>query len=109
MLNVNNKAIETDKEGYLKNIADWSDAVANAIAQQESITLTDAHWEIIHLLRRFYQTYELAPSMRVLVKTVAKEYGDVKGRSIYLSQLFPHNVAKQACKIAGLPKPTNCV
>lgn len=109
MLNVDNKTIETDKEGYLKNLSDWSDAIANAIAQQESITLTDAHWEIIHLLRRFYQTYELTPTMRVLVKTVGKELGEFKGRSIYLSGLFPHNVIKQSCKMAGLPKPTNCV
>ena len=109
MLTVDNKNIETDKEGYLKNLNDWSVAAANAIAQQESITLTDDHWQVIHLLRRFYQTYELAPSMRVLVKTVGKELGEFKGRSIYLSQLFPKNAIKQSCKIAGLPKPTNCV
>jgi tRNA 2-thiouridine synthesizing protein E len=109
MLCVDNKTIETDKEGYLKNLSDWSEHVAHAIAEQEGITLTDAHWEIIQLLKTFYNTYELSPSMRVLVKTVAKELGEFKGRSIYLSQLFPRNVIKQSCKIAGLPKPTNCV
>lgn len=109
MLSIDNHKIETDKEGYLKNLNDWSEAVARMIAEQEGITLTESHWEIIHLLRRFYQTYEMAPAMRVLVKTVGKELGEHKGRSIYLSQLFPHNVIKQACKIAGLPKPTNCV
>lgn len=109
MLCVDNKNIETDKEGYLKNLNDWSESVAQVIAEQEGINLTDAHWEVIHLLKRFYNTYELSPTMRVLVKTVGKELGEFKGRSIYLSQLFPKNVIKQSCKIAGLPKPTNCV
>lgn len=109
MLRVNDCEIAIDKEGYLKNLNDWSEPVAEAIALQEGITLTEQHWEVIHLLRRFYQTYEIAPAMRVLVKTVGLELGELKGRSIYLSQLFPKNVAKQACKIAGLPKPTHCV
>ena len=32
-----------------------------------------------------------------------------KGNSKYLNQLFPFGPAKQACRYAGLPKPTGCV
>jgi len=109
MLMVNGQTIPTDKEGYLKNLADWSDAVAAAIAQQEQITLTEQHWEIISLLRDFYQQYEVSPAMRVLVKTVGLQLGKEKGRSIYLMTLFPESPAKLASKIAGLPKPANCL
>ena len=109
MLMVNGQTIPTDKEGYLKSLEDWSDAVAAAIAQQEQITLTEQHWEIISLLRGFYQQYEVSPAMRVLVKTVGLQLGKEKGRSIYLMTLFPESPAKLASKIAGLPKPANCL
>lgn len=109
MLLVDGKTIPTDKEGYLKNLSDWSRVVAEAIAQQEQITLTEQHWEIIHLLRAFYQQFEISPAMRVLVKTVGQQLGEEKGRSIYLMKLFPESPAKLAAKFAGLPKPTNCL
>ncbi len=89
--------------------ADWSEAFAIATATQEGIRLTTEHWEIIHLLREFYQHYELSPAMRPLVKYVALQLGANKGRSIYLLQLFPPSPARIASKIAGLPKPENCL
>ena len=109
MLMVDGQTIPTDKEGYLKNLDDWSDAVATAIALDEKIKLTEQHWEIISLLRDFYQQYEVSPAMRVLVKTVGLQLGKEKGRSIYLMTLFPESPAKLASKIAGLPKPANCL
>lgn len=101
--------IRLDKDGYLINLNDWSEAVASALAEQENITLTDAHWEIIKLLQGFYREFEISPAMRALVKYTAKKLGEEKGRSIYLLQLFPPSPAKIASKIAGLPRPTNCL
>ncbi|MCG8610981.1 MAG: TusE/DsrC/DsvC family sulfur relay protein [Pseudomonadales bacterium] len=104
-----NKAIEQDDEGYLLDLDSWTESIANAIAHGEGITLGDEHWEIIYLLRRFYEEYGISPVIRVLVKTVKEELGADKGNSIYLMQLFPGSPAKLAAKIAGLPKPTNCL
>lgn len=101
--------IPADKEGYLQNLEDWSPAVAEVIAANESIALTQAHWEILEELRRFYQHYEIAPAMRPLVSHLAKKLGKEKGRSLYLLQLFPGSPAKLASKIAGLPRPANCL
>ncbi|MFA0812587.1 TusE/DsrC/DsvC family sulfur relay protein [Microbulbifer epialgicus] len=108
-LEVNGREIPLDKEGYLRDLNDWSPDVAEQLAKAESIELTDAHWEVIELLQDFYRQFELSPAMRPLVKFVGHNLGPDKGRSIYLMQLFPPSPAKVASKIAGLPKPTNCL
>jgi tRNA 2-thiouridine synthesizing protein E len=106
---INEYEIATDKDGYLLNLEDWSENVALALAKEEQIQLVEAHWEIIHLLRRFYQDYQVSPAMRPLVKYTEKNLGSDKGRSIYLMKLFPPSPARIASKIAGLPRPTNCL
>ena len=47
--------------------------------------------------------------MRMLSKAIEKKLGKDKAKSIYLFQLFPEGPAKQATKIAGLPKPAKCL
>ena len=108
-LRIDNRDIALDKEGFLENLADWSESVAEALAQREQITLNDAHWEIIRALQAFHRQFEHSPPMRVLVKYIKQQLGDAKGNSIYLLQLFPGSPAKLAAKIAGLPRPTNCL
>lgn len=109
VLQIDNRQIALDKEGFLENLTDWSETVAAALAQREQIELTAAHWEIIRALQDFYRQFEHSPPMRVLVKYVKQQLGDDKGNSIYLLQLFPGSPAKLAAKIAGLPRPTNCL
>jgi|TARA_R110000851_G_scaffold9000_1_gene34135 tRNA 2-thiouridine synthesizing protein E len=103
------KKWELDPEGYLVDQSKWSDTVANLMAEEEGLPLTPAHWEIIEVVRTFYQRYEMAPAMRPLVKATKNALGEEKGRSIYLMQLFPGSPAKRIARLAGLPKPTNCL
>ena len=62
------QTIAVDKDGYLAHLNDWSETIAQHIAQEEGITMSSAHWEIIHALREFYQTFDTSPAMRPLVK-----------------------------------------
>ena len=98
-----------DSEGFLRNLADWTPEVAQQIARSEDIALTPAHWEVIALLREYYREYDSSPAMRPLVKYCGLKLGADKGRSIYLMSLFPGSPAKIGSKIAGLPKPDNCL
>jgi tRNA 2-thiouridine synthesizing protein E len=104
-----------DKEGFLRDLHSWNETVATTIAQDVNITLTDAHWEVIHTLRKFYKTHQVSPANRAFVALVKRELGTDKGTSTYLMSLFrnPENnkesAAKLASKIAGLPKPDNCL
>ena len=108
-IEVNGKTFETDEEGYLANINDWEPGVAEVMSKQDDLTLTDEHWQIINFLREYYEEYQIAPAVRVLTKAVGKKMGADKGNSKHLYGLFPYGPAKQACRYAGLPKPTGCV
>ena len=109
MIDVQGKQIETDAAGYLLNIADWNEEVAKAIAQLEGIELTQAHWEVIYFVRDFYQEYNTSPAIRRRVKAMSEKLGEDKGNSRYLQRLVPDGPAKQATKLAGLPKPAKCL
>lgn len=101
---------ERNNEGFLTDAHQWQPQVAGQIARESNIELSEKHWEIIEFLRIFYSRYEVSPpSNRLFVKAVRDELGDAKGNSIYLMQLFPGTPAKTACRIAGLPRPTNCL
>jgi tRNA 2-thiouridine synthesizing protein E len=98
-----------DKEGFLKERSLWTPDVAKHIATLESIELEEPHWEVIHLLQQYYDEFDSSPAMRALVKCCKINLGDEKGKSIYLMKLFPGSPAKIGSKIAGLPKPDNCL
>jgi len=108
-IEVDGKALETDEEGYLTNLADWTEAAADMLAKEEGIEMSESHWEVVNFLREYYDEYQIAPAVRVLTKSIGKKLGAEKGNSKYLYELFPYGPAKQACKIAGLPKPTGCI
>ena len=108
-IEVNGKSYETDEEGYLVNLGEWNEDVANFIAKTENVDMSQNHWEVVNFLREYYNEYQIAPAVRVLTKAIGKQLGPEKGSSQYLYELFPYGPAKQACKIAGLPKPTGCV
>ena len=102
--------LEVDDDGYLKHLQYWSPDIAQAQAQQQQLTLTDAHWEIINAIRDFYSQYQRSPTTRVLLKYLAQQLGTQKSSSIYVMQLFGGGTpAKSIAKLAGLPKPPNCI
>ncbi|MCE5312642.1 MAG: TusE/DsrC/DsvC family sulfur relay protein [Nitrospiraceae bacterium] len=103
------KQIEIDEDGYLVNLDDWTKELGDIMAKQDDMTLTEAHWEVINFLRDYYAKYQIAPMIKILVKEIAKVMGPEKGNTKYLYELFPDGPAKQACRYAGLPKPTGCV
>ncbi|WP_432755495.1 TusE/DsrC/DsvC family sulfur relay protein [Pseudomonas sp. WMBT8] len=108
-LTVGTHTLELDKDGYLVDLDAWSTEVANALASTEALELTDEHWEILELLRGFYQEFQLSPATRPLIKYTALKLGPEKGNSLHLNRLFKGTPAKLAAKLAGLPRPTNCL
>lgn len=100
---------ETDEDGYLTELDSWNREVAGYLADDEGVEMSDEHWEVVNFLREYYEEYKIAPMIRILTKAIGKKLGKEKGNTKYLYELYPGGPAKQACKIAGLPKPTGCV
>lgn len=98
-----------DHKGFLLDWQQWDESIAVQVAAAEGVNLTDDHWEILSLLREYYETYGASPANRALVNFVKKKLGPAKGNSIYLLSLFPTSPARIGSRIAGLPKPKNCL
>jgi tRNA 2-thiouridine synthesizing protein E len=108
-LDFEGKSYEIDDDGYLIDWQEWSEGIATHMAKEDGLELTEAHWEVIKFLRDYFEKFQIAPMIKILTKELKKKYGKEKGNTKYLYELYPAGPAKQACRYAGLPKPTGCV
>jgi tRNA 2-thiouridine synthesizing protein E len=99
----------TEQNNYLNDLPYWSENLALELGIKEGLALSKEQIEILIVARNFYADYGFSPSMRPLCKMVTAKLGADKGRSLYLNKLFPGSPAKLAAKLAGLPKPKNCI
>lgn len=96
--------LEKDENGYLANQEDWSEAIAQEIADAEQLgQLTQRHWDLINYLREEYlDNGGNQPNERNIVKAMSEKWGEkIATKDLY--DLFPMQPSKQATKIAGLP------
>lgn len=101
VIEVNGKSVELDEDGFIVNLEEWNEDVARYLAKEEGIDeLSEDHWKLINYLKGYFAEYGIAP----MVRKMTKESG-YSLKEIY--DLFPSGPAKGACKVAGLPKPTD--
>lgn len=105
---VDGKTIQLSEAGWLENLDEWTEDVAEAIAQNEKVSLTDEHWDIINEARDFFQENGVVCEPRAFSKIMKKKYGADRSDSKYIYSLFPYGLIKSANKIAGLPRPKGC-
>ena len=92
-----------DAEGYLVEPLDWNEEVAQELARQENVVLTEAHWDALNFMREYYAEHQIAVDVRHVIKHLAKKHGPDSRNLIF--ELFPYGYVKQACKIAGMKRP----
>ena len=95
------KEIDVNEEGYLTEPSQWTKEIAEEIAKEEGITLTDKHYALIHYLRENFQKGIPLTIRKVGTSGIV----DIKG----LYELFPGGPLKKSSRIAGIPKPVSCV
>jgi tRNA 2-thiouridine synthesizing protein E len=99
----------TDARGHLLDAAAWTPEFAEAAAVAEGIELGTGHWAIIRWLREQHGSTRTIPTMRALVRATGPLLESAESGTRLLYRLFPAAPLRQACRIAGLPKPASCI
>lgn len=102
VLEVKDRKLELNDDGYLADPADWDEDVARVFAEIQGIELTDEHWKVIFYLREYWQQFTIVPMIRKLCKET-----DTNPQRFL--ELFPSGPLKTSCKLAGLPQPKGCI
>ena len=93
--------VNVSDDGYLEDMSQWNKDIANEIANEIGIELTDKHFEVLNYLRE-----KTGAGEALSIRKVGKS-GIVDIKELY--KLFPKGPLKFSSKIAGIPKPTSCV
>jgi tRNA 2-thiouridine synthesizing protein E len=96
------ETLEFDDDGFMTDAQVWTKDIGGAIASVLEIELTDRHWDVIEFSRKEFSDKGDAPTLRRITKAL-----NLPTKELYA--LFPGGPAKNAAKIAGLPKPTGCI
>lgn len=97
-----------DDEGFLRDLSQWTPALAEALAPCLGLTLSAEHHAVLRACRDFHARYQRMPTTRVFVKHLADTLGPPHGSSAALMALFPNFPMRLVALCAGLPKPPNC-
>jgi len=91
-------------KGLLAYFHDWDNELAEALASDQGLTLTECHWTVINFMREYYAFHEIPPSPKVMIRAIGAEVSHhTPCTRKNLDALFPNGGCRQACHIAGLP------
>jgi tRNA 2-thiouridine synthesizing protein E len=106
---VRDNTIDTDFQGFLQNLEDWTEEYATAVAERDGIELFNDHWELIWYFREYFAEEQKNPTMHTIVRNLGKMKGghfhDQKAYEQHIYHLFPSDPVHEICKLAGLPMP----
>ena len=100
--------IETNAQGFLSNLDEWSEDYTEKMAEQDGIELYNDHWELILYFREYFNENQTTPTMHKVVRELGKQnqhFHDQKAYEKHIYRLFPSDPAHEVCKLAGLPMP----
>ena len=102
MATIGDRQLDVDAEGFLTDPDDWDEALAEVLAANIGLELTEPHWSAIMFARRDHAANGETPTLR----RMATE-GGISTKEMF--SLFPKKPAKKMAYVAGLPKPVGCV
>lgn len=93
--------VDISEDGYFNDPSQWSPDLADEMASQIGLTLTDRHMAVLDYLRQQH-----ADGTALTIRRIGKS-GLVDIKEFYA--LFPGGPLKVSSKLAGIPKPTSCI
>jgi tRNA 2-thiouridine synthesizing protein E len=94
--------VTVDEEGFMTDYGQWTKEVAEGMAAEVGITLSDRHWVVLDFVRQDAADQAEPPGVRRITKLT-----DVSMKEMY--QLFPKGPGILASKLSGFGKPQGCV
>lgn len=102
--------IALDQDGHLCDHSIWTTDIAQQLADTLDIDLRTQHLEILQQVRVFFVKFNHAPATRPLIKWLQQTLPEQNVSNQQLQQLFNTGlVARHVNRLAGLPKPPNCL
>jgi len=105
MLLTEDSGFEVLADGRLASLSEWNKSVAQTLATRDGITLGDRHWQVIDVMREYYQAFNVPPIKKLLLRELKKRHQVAVFDDATLQGLFPGGVLVQGSKIAGVPVP----
>lgn len=103
-------SIELDQDGHLCDHTIWTPEIAQQLADTLDVSLSAEHLQILQQVRAFFDKFNHAPATRPLIKWLQKTLPEQDISNQKLQQLFNTGlVARHVNRLAGLPKPPNCL
>lgn len=102
--------LQLDADGHLVNHLDWSIETAQQLADTLDVTLTEEHYAVLMAVRAYYDQFGHPPTTRPLIKYLSQQLPALQLDNTKLQTLFNTGlVARHVNRLAGLPKPANCL
>ena len=108
-IEINDRLINVDDEGYLLDPTDWNLDVANKMADLLEIKMTEHHWDVVNYVRNTFDERHAIPEFRHALKFLGEKLGKDLVNRKFIYKLFPYGYGQQACKIAGMRKPLKLI
>lgn len=101
--------VELDQDGHLVDYTLWSEDIAQQLAESLALQLTDWHMQILLAVRQFYQQFGHSPTTRALIKYLIKTVDPEISNALLQEKFNTGLVARHLSRLAGIPKPANCL
>ena len=102
-------SLELDQDGHLVDYTIWNEDVAQELANSLELELSEWHFQILNAVRQFYAQFGHSPATRPLIKFLMKTVGPEVDNAMLQDKFKTGLVARHLSRLAGIPKPANCL